>query len=395
MVLERISQQTPSVDTRIPVPTSNVPPTLIIDCTGKGEDKVALKVIDDAGVDSSSLIANGNANFTCTTLDGTGLGDDKKMLTIKDNAGVTQATIRASGQPTFRAIEVSGTGTGAGTTMFYITGDDGTSNFEVKESGIVTINSTDIAAGTTMLDIQGTGGGGTTLQLTEDGIVKPQSIQFPDATIQTIAAGFGQHSKGEQGPLAMVIDETGFRTLYSDDPGANVVNARNFLFKDDGFFYDFDITLVVGPPEATFTLLMVPQSYNYFNNSSMTSIFGSGTLSINGATPVVLVAVAPSASYYDMLQGGAVTFQQDEVIKVKGTFYSEGLQKPGILDMSYTWYNSTLTPSANFAKLTLRTSSPSTNNSLRSLKFFTNSTSPIVPDRSKFRSSKRLETNVV
>ena len=103
MVLERISEQTPSVDTRIPVPTSNIPPTLIIDCTGKGDDKVALKVLDNAGAESASLIADGNANFTCTTLDGTGLGDDKKMLTIKDNAGVTQATIRASGQPTFRA----------------------------------------------------------------------------------------------------------------------------------------------------------------------------------------------------------------------------------------------------------------------------------------------------
>ena len=78
MVLERISEQTPSVDTRIPVPTSNIPPTLIIDCTGKGEDKVALKVLDNAGAESASLIADGNANFTCTTLDGTGLGDNKK-----------------------------------------------------------------------------------------------------------------------------------------------------------------------------------------------------------------------------------------------------------------------------------------------------------------------------
>ena len=317
MVLERISQQTPSVDTRIPVPTSNIPPTLTIDCTGKGDDKVALQVLDNAGAQSASLIADGNANFTCTTLDGTGLGDAKKMLTIKDNAGVTQAYIRASGGPTFRAIEVKGTGTGAGTTMFYITGDDGTSNFEVKESGVVTINGTGIAAGTTMLDLYGTGGG-TTLQLTEDGIVKPQSIQFPDATIQTIAAGYGQFKK------------------YPLIPGPKRWNLDNpietALGEEFNLFYDLDMTFdQLGDPGTAFNVWIRWVATNMINSTTTLLLDGVATI------PLALSTIPGTGSLQGYLLNGSASFCAGNATYLKG--HISRCNEDVEMILTYSWWD--------------------------------------------------------
>ena len=226
MSVERISTRTARSDTRIPIPNSNIPPTLTIDCTGKGAGFTALKIIDNAGVESTSLIENGNANFTTTTLDGTTSGVDTEMLIVKGNAtGNTHFDVRETG---ITKINATGASFVDETTMFSIWRKTGTQSFNVKEngkvvidattgtadesmialvgvgggapsfkvqeSGITTLNGTGIAAGTTMLDIKGTGGT-TQASITESGVVKPQSIQFTDASIQTIAAGYSKFQK--------------------------------------------------------------------------------------------------------------------------------------------------------------------------------------------------------
>jgi hypothetical protein len=317
MVLERISQQTPSVDTRIPVPTSNIPPPVIIDCTGKGAGTVALKIIDNAGAESTTLIENGNANFTSTTLDGTGLGDTNKMLIIKNNAGSETANVIANGNAHFQAATLNGPSNGVGDEpVLSIATDLGTipillSNAFARFSVTTLLGAgqgfTDATKLLKVTDINGvesayiTAGGDASFAG-----VTANSVTFPGTDIQTTASGYIPFSKA-----------VGLGAPQWEIPNCCI---------SDGSFFDWDGVIV---PDA-----------DSWSTLSLQSRAGGGALTFTGTishnmSPGVALTGSPTIN---VLQAGGTPSLQPIHIKGWASSYPGGRIS---WFMTFTWWNLT------------------------------------------------------
>lgn len=317
MVLERISQQTPSVDTRIPVPTSNLPPTVTIDCTGKGAGTVALKVIDNAGVDSTTLIENGNANFTSTTMDGTGLGDTHKMLIIKNNAGTESSNVIANGNAFFQAATLQGPSIGVADEPVL------TINTDLGPIPVILSNAFARFSVTTLLGAsQGFQNDTKLLNVTnQSGITSAyiavngdasfndttvNSIVFPDTSTQSTASGYIPFSKA-----------IGLGTPDWEIPNCCIA---------DGSFFDWDCVIV--PDADSWTTL------------SLQSRAGGGALTFTGTishnmSPGVALTGSPTIN---VLQAGGTPSLQPIHMKGWASSYNGGRIT---WFMTFTWWNLT------------------------------------------------------
>ena len=316
MVLERISQQTPVVDTRIPVPTSNIPPTLTIDCTGKGEDKVALQVLDNSGVQSASLIADGNANFTCTTLDGTGLGETKKMLTIKNNAGTSNAHIQANGNAFFQAVTLKGPKKVGFEPVLTIDTNLGAIPVILSNAFARFSVTTLLGMGqgfldsTKLLDVKDTSGN-TSAYIAVNGDssfngVTTNSITFPGTDIQTSGSGYIPFSK----------------SIGSGTPSWDIPNCC----VADGSFFDWDCVIV--PAADSWTTL------------ELQSRAGGGALTFTGTishnmVPGVALTGSPTIN---VLQAGGIPSLQPIHMKGRASSFPGGRMT---WYMTFTWWNLT------------------------------------------------------